>query len=301
MRKVLSYLVLLLIALGAAGWFLTAPSPLSDDVTAGLTGDPAHGKAVFTAGGCASCHSAPGAEGEAKLILAGGRAFPSEFGTFYAPNISASEDAGIGAWTVQDLANAMLRGVSPAGQHYYPAFPYTSYTKAKPQDVADLRAYLETLPADSTPSRDHDVAFPFNIRRAVGVWKILYFRQDFVLQEVDSAELAQGRYLVEALGHCAECHTPRTALGGLNTSRWLGGAPNPSGQGRIPNITSGGLSWSEEEIAEYLSSGFTPDFDVVGGEMADVVANTSQLTDEDRMAIALYLKAVPPVTGGVPD
>ncbi|PJE25677.1 Cytochrome c, mono- and diheme variants [Pseudooceanicola antarcticus] len=295
MRKILASLIVLIIIAAGVGWVLTAPKPLDPSVTAGLTGDPEHGEAIFNAGGCASCHAAPGAEGEARLILAGGKAFPSPFGTFYAPNISTSETAGIGAWTVADLANAMLRGVSPAGQHYYPAFPYGSYAKARPQDVADLRAYLDTLPATETASRDHDVGFPFNIRRSLGGWKLLFFRDEFVMEEVNSEPLARGRYLVEALGHCAECHTPRNALGGLDTSRWLGGAPNPSGQGTIPNITSGGLSWSEDEIAEYLASGFTPDFDVAGGEMAEVVQNTANLSATDRAAIAAYVKAVPAV------
>ncbi|WP_010139530.1 cytochrome c [Oceanicola sp. S124] len=295
MRKVLASLVVLILIAAAAGWVLTAPDPLDPEVTAGLTGDPVHGEAIFHAGGCASCHAAPGAEGEDKLILAGGQAFASPFGTFYAPNISTSETAGIGAWTVADLANAMMRGVSPAGQHYYPAFPYTSYAKAQPQDVADLRAFLATLPAAETASRDHDVGFPFNIRRALGGWKLLFFSDDFVMEQVNSDELARGRYLVEALGHCAECHTPRNALGGLDKGRWLGGAANPSGQGTIPNITPGGLGWSADEIAEYLASGFTPDFDVAGGEMAAVIENTSKLAPEDRAAIAAYVSAVPAV------
>ncbi|MBR9763008.1 MAG: c-type cytochrome [Rhodobacteraceae bacterium] len=295
MRKVLASLIVLILVAAGLAWWLTAPDPLDPEVTARLTGDAEHGAAIFNAGGCASCHAAPGAEGEARLELAGGRAFASPFGTFHAPNISNSDTAGIGAWTTADLANAMMRGVSPAGRHYYPAFPYTSYAKARPQDIADLRAYLATLPASETPSRAHEVGFPFNVRRALGGWKLLFFRDDFVLEEVNSDELARGRYLVEALGHCGECHTPRNGLGGPKRDMWLGGAANPSGEGRIPNITSGGLDWSEGEIAEYLASGFTPDFDVAGGEMAEVVQNTAQLSPSDRAAIAAYLKAVPAV------
>ena len=295
MRKALTSVIALAVVAAGAGWYLTAPDHVDPEDFTGLTGDAARGEAIFYAGGCAACHSAPGAEGEDKLLLVGGRAFETQFGTFYAPNISPDEEAGIGAWTELELADAMIKGTSPSGQHYYPAFPYSSYVRARPEDVVDLHAYLQTLPAADTPSRDHDVGFPFNIRRALGAWKLLFFREDYQMEVVDSDSLARGRYLVEALGHCAECHTPRNALGGMDRSRWLGGAENPSGQGSIPNITSGALDWSEADIAEYLSSGFTPDFDVVGGEMADVVANTSQLTDDDRLAIARYLKTVPAV------
>tara|TARA_R110000868_G_scaffold408790_1_gene692454 strand:- start:8880 stop:9761 length:882 start_codon:yes stop_codon:yes gene_type:complete len=283
------------IAAGVA-WWLTGPERLPDDAMAGLTGDAARGETVFYAGGCASCHAAPDAADDAMLVLAGGRALVSDFGTFYAPNISPDMDHGIGSWSALDLANAMKQGVSPQGQHLYPAFPYTTYTRASLQDIADLYAFLRTLPADATPNRAHDIGFPFNIRRALGGWKLLFLNDDWVQEDVESEALKRGRYLVEALGHCAECHTPRNAIGGLDTMRWLGGAPNPSGQGEIPNITSGALGWSEEEVAEYLTSGFTPDFDVVGGEMADVVSNIAHLDDADRAAIAAYVKAVPAVT-----
>jgi mono/diheme cytochrome c family protein len=110
-----------------------------------------------------------------------------------------------------------------------------------------------------------------------------------------SQEEEQGRYLVEVLGHCAECHTPRNRLGGLQRARWLAGAPNPSGKGNIPNITPAALDWSVGDIAEYLSSGFTPEFDTAGGSMAEVIENTARLTDADRLAIAAYLKRVPAV------
>jgi mono/diheme cytochrome c family protein len=219
----------------------------------------------------------------------------SDFGTFVAPNISPDTVHGIGAWTDLDLANAILRGVSPDGAHLFPAFPYPSYQKMTLQDVVDLIAHLRTLPPSDVASQPHDVGFPFNQRRAVGVWKMLFMSPEWALPVAPDDDVARGRYLAEALGHCGECHTPRNALGGMDNSRWLGGAPHPSGEGRIPNITTGALGWSKGEIAEYLKSGFTPDFDTAGGEMAEVVRNTSELTDADRAAIAAYLKAVPPV------
>ena len=262
---------------------------------AGLKPDLSVGEQVYYAGGCSSCHAVPGTEGEDRRTLAGGMAFASDFGTFFAPNISPDPVQGIGAWTARDLVNAMQNGVSPDGQHYYPAFPYTSYAKAEPSDIVSLFAYLGTLPASDTPSKPHDLTFPFNIRRVMGVWKLLFLKTEWTLTgELNSTE-QRGRYLSEALGHCSECHTQRNILGGLQTNAWLGGAPNPVGRGRIPNITPGGLEWSQADIAEYLKSGFTPEFDTAGGHMVAVIENTAQLPPEDRAAIAAYLKAVPPV------
>ncbi|WP_418591979.1 c-type cytochrome [Ponticoccus sp. (in: a-proteobacteria)] len=291
MKKLLGFLVPAAIVAAGAGWFLTGPSQVDASAYEGLTGDADRGETVFTAAGCASCHHAP--EGEAKLVLVGGQPFASDFGTFYAPNITPDAQAGIGDWSLTDLANALTQGVSPQGQHYYPAFPYTAYSKMEPQDVADLWAYMQTLPADGTASQAHDVGFPFNIRRSLGGWKLLFFRESFVM-DVDP-NLERGRYLVEALAHCAECHTPRNALGGLDRGRWMGGAPNPSGEGSIPPLTPDKLSWSAEDVAYYLETGFTPEFDAVGGHMAEVVENFSQLTAEDRKAVAAYVKALPPL------
>lgn len=280
---------------GGAFWWITLPDRVDAAAFAGLTADVLRGEAVFHAAGCASCHMAPGASGEGQLVLAGGQAFPSDFGTFLAPNISPDPTHGIGGWTVEDLANALTKGVSPEGSHYYPALPYWSYARMQLQDVVDLHAFLQTLPASATPSQPHQIGFPFSIRHLVGGWKFLNDRTDFVLQgDLTEAE-SRGRYIAEALAHCAECHTPRTALGGLDTSRWLAGAPNPSGQGSIPNITPAKLDWSEAEIVEYLTSGFTPDYDSVGGHMVHVVENMARLPESDRAAVAAYLKAVPPV------
>lgn len=295
MRRI-GLLILSAVLLGSAVfWQMTMPARLGDQALAGLTGDAARGQGVFTAAGCASCHMAPGAKGEAELVLAGGQAFPSDFGTFYAPNISPDPQAGIGGWSALDLANALWRGVSPEGAHYFPALPYWSYGRMTGQDLVDLYAYLQGLPADATASRPHEVGFPFNIRRLLGGWKFLNINPDFVVQgDLTEAE-TRGRYLVEALAHCGECHTPRNAIGGLDTGRWLGGATTPDGKGKIPNITPAALKWSEDEIVEYLTSGFTPEFDSVGGHMAHVVDNMARLPESDRRAIAAYLKKVPPV------
>ena len=291
-KKRISVALLVGVTLAASGWFLTKPETLDANSLALLEPDIARGETVFYAGGCASCHSAPKASDKDKLKLGGGRAFVTDFGTFYAPNISSHATSGIGAWSAVQLANALVKGTSPGGQHYYPAFPYTSYARMSLQDVVSLQAFLLTLPAIETPNREHDVGFPFNIRASLGGWKLLFERDEWIVRGPLTDEQKQGRYLVEALGHCGECHTPRNRLGGLETDKWLSGAPNPNGSGRIPDITPSGLKWSEADISEYLKTGFTPEYDTAGGEMADVIENTSHLTDSDRDAIAAYLQIV---------
>lgn len=289
-RRLFRLIVVLAIAGAAVFWWVTRPVTTDPALVAAMTGDPAVGEQIFYAGGCASCHAVP--ESEDKLTLAGGMSFASPFGTFYAPNISSDPKHGIGNWSALDLVNAMHNGVSPQGQHYFPAFPYTSYIKAEISDIVSLHSYLQTLPASDTPNKPHDVGFPFNIRRTLGGWKFLFLKEEFAVTGDLTPEEERGRYLSEALGHCTECHTPRNPIGGLVLSKWLGGAPNPSGTGKVPNITPGALQWSNADIAEYLNSGFTPEYDVAGGHMVEVIANTSKLPASDRDAIAAYLKKV---------
>ena len=264
-------------------------------------GDATRGEAVFWAGGCASCHAPSKAEGDDKLKLGGGDPIRSDFGVFHAPNISPDPEAGIGRWRFVDFANAMKRGLSPDGEHLYPAFPYTSYVKMTDDDLNDLWAFLRTLPPVTTTAPSNDLTFPFNVRRGVGLWKLAFMDGPgpiVALPEDASEAQKRGRYLVEGPGHCGQCHTPRLlyGAGGLDDAHWLQGAPNPDGEGRIPNITpsdAGIGSWSASDIAYYLESGFTPDFDSVGGSMADVQENIARLPASDREAIAAYLKVVP--------
>ncbi|PSJ61368.1 cytochrome c [Pseudaminobacter soli (ex Li et al. 2025)] len=291
---------------GATFWYLTAPVRLDPIRLAGLgTGDAAKGERIFWAGGCASCHARPKAEGGAKLELAGGVELKTAFGTFVAPNISQDPKDGIGAWSVEDFANALMKGVSPSGEHLYPAFPYTSYARMKVGDVADLYAYMKTLPSVAGKAPDHSLRFPFNIRRGLGLWKLLYLDDDPVVEFPEKMQepVLLGRYLAEGPGHCGECHTPRQFTGATNDGKWLAGATAAEGNGIVPNITSGqgGIgSWSEDDISNYLETGFTPDFDSVGGTMVEVQKNIARLTPEDRAAIAAYLKAIPPHPNGYP-
>jgi mono/diheme cytochrome c family protein len=193
----------------------------------------------------------------------------------------------------------VMQGISPAGLHYFPAFPYTSYQHARVSDVRDLFAYLKTLAPVSGKVRDHDVPFPFNIRRNVGIWKWLFMdSKPLVPDAARSARWNRGAYLANSLGHCAECHSPRNFPGGIIAAQRFAGGPNPEGEGWVPNITQKGIGeWSEADIAYFLETGQLPDGDSAGGLMVRVIRNISQLSAEDRAAIAEYIKSLPPVDG----
>lgn len=306
--KWLRYIVLLAVLMTAVFWWITRPAEgVGAASVSSLTGDSERGELMFHIGGCASCHEQEKGPDDAPgtAALGGGQRFVTDFGTFIAPNISPHPENGLGIWSPDEFANAMLHGVSPAGQHYYPAFPYASYTRMQLQDVVDLKAYLDTLAVSERHNEPHLLQFPFSVRRGLGLWKWLYLdREPVVRLENPDQTLQRGQYLVEGPGHCAECHTPRNLIGGFDRSRWLAGAPNPDGEGRIPNITphpSGLAGWDSVDIAEYLSSGFTPDYDVVGSSMAEVVENTAHLSQTDREAIAAYLHAIPALEKAGPD
>jgi mono/diheme cytochrome c family protein len=294
-RVVLALLVLAL--LGAGGfWFVTAPSKVAADALPAHTPDLANGEVMFHAGGCNACHAAPDQEDKTKL--GGGTELKSPYGSFYPPNISPDPRDGIGGWSETNFVTAMWKGTSPDGQHYFPAFPYPSYQHMKLEDVRDLFAYLRTLPPVQGKARGHDVAFPFNIRRLVGGWKFLYLDgKPFTPDLAQSAQWNRGAYLVNGPGHCAECHSPRNALGGIVERQRFAGGPSPDGDGWIPNITQAGIGdYSVGDIEEILTTGHTPD-DSVGGAMVAVMRNTAELSKEDRAAMAVYIKSLPPVEG----
>jgi len=294
-------ILLLAIVAGIAGfgafWWLTIPATVAASALPAYQPDLANGLTTFNAGGCSSCHAVPKQDDRTKL--GGGLAIPSPFGTFYAPNISPDPNDGIGRWTEADFVTAVMKGISPSGTHYFPAFPYPSYRHAKINDVRDLFAYLKTLPAVAGKVRDHDLPFPFNIRRNIGVWKWLFMDgQPPVADAGRSPQWNRGAYLVNSFGHCAECHSPRNVLGGIVGAQRFAGGPNPEGEGWVPNITQKGLSdWSAKDIAYFLETGQTPDGDSAGGSMVRVIRNTSQLSHPDLDAIADYIKSLPPVEG----
>lgn len=306
MKKILVGLVALAVIGGigfAAFRFLTRPSVMPASVlVAGYTPDLANGETIFTIGGCVSCHKTPSQDDRTRL--GGGVALASPFGTFYGPNISPDTEHGIGGWSEIAFVDAVMRGVDDHYQHLYPALPYTSYQRMTVKDVRDLHAYLKTLPAVSDASRPHDVPFPFTIRRALGLWKLLYLdEKPFTPDPSKSEAWNRGAYLVEGPGHCAECHSPRNLIGGIEADRRFSGGPDPAGKGWVPNITpspDGIGAWSEADIAEFLKTGFTPEFDSAGGSMAEVIQNTSRLTDADRAAMATYLATLPARAGRPP-
>jgi mono/diheme cytochrome c family protein len=297
LRRLFLAAVVAVIAGLALFWWITIPATVAAGALPAYQPNLANGLTTFNAGGCSSCHAVP--KQDDRLKLGGGLAIPSPFGTFYAPNISPDPNDGIGRWSEADFVTAVLKGASPQGTHFFPAFPYPSYAHAKIEDARDLFAYLKTLAPVAGKVRDHDLPFPFNIRRNVGVWKFLFMDgKPLVADPGRSAQWNRGAYLVNSWGHCAECHSPRNFLGGIVTAQRFAGGPNPEGEGWVPNITQKGLSdWSAKDIEYFLETGQMPDGDSAGGSMVRVIKNTSQLSAEDRAAIAEYVKTLPPVEG----
>ena len=297
-------MLLFLAAAGAIAFYvLTMPSTIAASALAAHTPNLANGETMFNVGGCVSCHATPGQED--KTRLGGGLALHSPFGTFKVPNISSDPTHGIGAWSELEFVNAMLRGVGRGGEHLYPSFPYTSYQRMSLADVRDLYAFMKTLPADTTPSAPHELPFPFNVRRGLGLWKLAFVDgKTFTPDPNRDAAYNRGAYLVEGPGHCVECHSTRNAVGAIAPDRRFAGGPDPEGgKGWAGNLTpheDGLASWSDSDIAYLLESGFTPEYDSVGSGMASVIANMAKLSTEDRQAMAAYLKALPPRPGKAP-
>ena len=224
------------------------------------------------------------------------------FGTFYTPNITPDEKTGLGNWTEADFLQALKHGRAPDGSAYYPAFPYPSYSAMTDEDAKALFAYLRTVPQIAQENRAHELDFPFGWRWLAGLWQTLYFTPHAFKPDPErDAGWNRGAYLVQALGHCGECHTPRGWLGALDQDQALAGNPSGPDGKKVPNITPGkdGIGdWSASDIAWYLKTGFLPDGDFAGGAMEEVISEgTGKLSDEDRAAIADYLLSLPPLPG----
>jgi mono/diheme cytochrome c family protein len=257
-------------------------------------GDAKRGQYLAKAGGCLACHTE---EKKDAVPFAGGRALKTPFGTFYGPNITPHPQAGIGRWTEADFIRAMRFGERPDGKNYFPAFPYPSFTKITDSDLRDLWAYLRALPPSAQPSKEHDLWFFFGWRWLVTFWKWLYFTPGpFVGDTKLTPVLNRGAYLVQALGHCGECHTPRNFMGGPKRSRFLAGGKGPDGKD-VANLTPTGLKkWSDADLKDFLVTGITPEGDVPAEAMAEVIRiTTSQLAAEDLAAILAYLRTLPPL------
>jgi mono/diheme cytochrome c family protein len=256
--------------------------------------DAKRGEYLSKAGGCVGCHTETRKDA---APYAGGRALKTPFGTFFGPNITPHRESGIGRWSEADFIGALREGRRPDGAHYFPAFPYPSFTKITDADLRDLWAYLRSLPPHAQPSRPHELGLLYRSRFLVGFWKWLFFTPGaFVPDPQRPPVLNRGAYLVQALGHCGECHTPRNFLGGPKKGRFLAGAKLPE-SGSAPNLTPTRLkNWSDAELRDVLVSGLLPDGDVLGDTMAEVVRNTtSQLSAQDLDALIAYLRSLPPL------
>lgn len=256
------------------------------------------GAYLTAASGCVACHT----DAKAKSPpFAGGGPMKTPFGTFYAPNITPHLEHGIGGWSEADFVRALREGISPGGYNYFPVFPYTSYTNMTLEDARAIKAYLFSLVPVARPDRAHDIRFPFAWRFAQTLWKLLFFEPGPLRIEPNQPPgRKRGAYLVRALVHCPECHTPRNPLGGMDRARWLAGAPSGAQGDATPNITpdeeTGIGRWSAKEIVDYLEIGIGPDGDFAGSSMAEVIVHsTGKLSAEDRAAIAAYLRALPAI------
>lgn len=248
----------------------------------GIVGDPKRGEYVALTGGCIACHTNHADDG---ATLAGGVPISTPFGTFYSPNISSDNTAGIGLWTTDEFITAMSVGVSPSNEHYYPSFPYTAYSVMSARSLIDLKAWLDTAEPVVKKAPEHDLNWPFSTRSGLFLWKALFFNP---LRTIDTID--RGSYLVNGPGHCAECHSPRKLLGGLTNRSLTGNSRGPDGES-VPGITATDLSmWSIEDLVLFLEVGITLSGDFTGGHMSDVIEyGTSLLSTEDRTSIAQFL------------
>jgi len=257
------------------------------------------GRLLYGAAGCANCHTDRDGGG---LPAAGGRALPTPFGIFYSPNITPDTEHGIGRFTDADFVRALREGRGPDGRHYYPAFPYTSYTRMTREDMLAIKAWLfaRVAPA-ATANRAHDLPWYARWRPLLAIWKWLFFVPGEFRPVADRGpEWNRGAYLVRAVAHCGECHTPRNFLGAPDRSRLHAGSRDgPEGKS-APNITpdrrTGIGRWRADDVAYYLKTGATPGGDYAGGLMAEMIDNgLRDLDGADRRAIGAYVLALPPI------
>ncbi len=256
------------------------------------------GSYLIRAAGCIGCHTDVKGGGP---ILAGGRALKTPFGIFYSPNITPHPKLGIGAWSDGDFLAALVHGIRPDGSNYFPVFPYPSFTGMRVEDALAIKAYL----FDQTPvarlNKAHEVPPPFSWRWTVRFWKWLFFRPGPWRDRTDQdAQWNRGAYLVHAVAHCGECHTPRNFLGAMRPSLFLAGTTEGPDGDLVANITSdpttGIGDWAAADIAQVLRDGTKPDYDDVQGSMADAIRDgLAYLTADDRNAIARYIRTVPAI------
>jgi mono/diheme cytochrome c family protein len=291
MRAVVLFLILLPILATAAVRIAVA----EDAIT--------RGEYVFHAGACDSCHTDHPNHG---AFLAGGRRMGTAFGTFVVPNITPDPETGIGEWTAEDFRRAMIEGRAPDGSHYYPIFPYRWYTGMREEDVADLWAYLRSVPPVRNPVPPHEIPFPLNLRPLLLGWKLINFDQGKTVSDPDRSDAwNRGAYLVNHLGHCGACHTPKLLMGAMfRTDRFLAGSEAIPGPYFAPNITPHDVvgigGWTTLDVVRALHRAITPDGLPIRGPMAEYVdTGSSHLSQEDLEAVAVYLLSLPTDQGPV--
>lgn len=284
-KKLVAMGIAVIVILGGLYWVFGMPGvpeaeiPTSEEAIA-------RGAYLTHAGGCASCHQPEGAEG-----MIGGYEIASPFGgSFFAPNITPDEETGIGGWTGRDFILAMKHGRTPGGSFYFPAFPYRSYSGMSDEDALDIGAYLMAQPAIRNEVSEHDIPV-WQFRWLLAGWNILADRLEGEYPAIpDDPQVQRGAYLARHLGHCGECHTPRNGLGMMQLEREFGGSEIVS----TPIDPRGLRSWTHEDFVGFLELGMTASFDFVGSEMLEVIEeNTSQLTPEDREALAAFFTRAP--------
>lgn len=295
LKWILAAAALLCVLGGAVFFILTQPAPLAASDLPRHIANPERGKFLYIIGGCISCHKPPPEAKDKDLELpSGGRPLVTPIGTLYPPNITPDPATGIGNWSKIDFVNAVYSGISPRGEHYIPAFPYTSYHRMPLTDVLDLEAYAATLSPVTSLNRPHDIPLTTLIRRAVGLWKRLAMRDTPIAPDpAKPASWNLGAYLVNAPGHCGECHTPRNIYMIADQSRYLAGGPHPEGKGKVPslrNLVGRGRYADADELTKAMRFGEMLGFDRLSrGGMGDVQANLAKLPEDQVRAIADYL------------
>ena len=296
----LAILVVMLVVRGGIG----LDAGFSRDIARTTLTDPARierGRYLALAGNCSSCHTTPNG-----AYLAGGVAFHTDFGTLYSTNISPDDATGIGRWTADEFLRSMRHGIRANGEHLYPAFPYTAFTRMTDEDLLDLWAYLRSVPPATSDAPDNELRFPFRLRPLLALWKGLYFRPgEYVADASQDDTWNRGAYLVNGLAHCGECHSPRNALGAVDEQKALsggryldrvpGGAIRPWSAPNLTATTTGLGDWTSDHLIDYLGSGRN-EFLETFGPMNEVIMNSTRyLTRADLGAMAHYLKSVRPI------
>ena len=280
--------LVVLVGIGVATFMLRPVTGPTRDLT--LVGDVARGDDLLRLGGCVACHTDIKNDG---AFLAGGAPLQTPFGQFVPPNITPDPEAGIGSWTLAEFSAALSDGMGPGGTHLYPSFPYDNYTLMSDQEVADLYAALKAVAPVPQKAADHALGFPFNIRLAMAGWKNLFFTPARYEPDPTRSELwNRGRYLTLGPAHCSACHTPRNLFGAPDKANELKGSKGGPA-GNVPGIDTATLveiGYTREAMIDVLAGGLTPEFDVLGGEMTEVIEeSTVHWSDADREAVAAYL------------